>query len=113
VLQSLLILLIAKSAKKPGCKMNLFQNIEKVGEKNRIVPGWLRFLIVAPFLTVAIYMMVEQSGLYYSIREFQFDLMDAHYLVLTYGLTLIICLLPAIPLIYLARRHYEKKSSNS
>lgn len=93
--------------------MNPFENIEKAGEKNKIVPVWLRSLIVLPFLAIAIYMMVNRSGIYYSIREFQYDLMDAHYLVITYGLTLIICLTPAIVLIYFARRHYEKKKGQS
>lgn len=89
--------------------MSLFQNIEEIGEKNKIVPGWLRFLIVLPLLSLAVYMMVEQNGIYYSIREFQFGMMDAHYPVLSYGVTLIICLLPAVLLIYLARKQYEKK----
>lgn len=91
----------------------LFESVEEIGEKNKIIPPLVRALIVGPFASAAIYMMIEKTGIYLWLRDVQIDLFDGYYMVLSILLTLIICVLPSIPLIVIARKHYEKKKKAS
>ena len=92
--------------------MGLFQKVEEMGQRNRIVPAWLRAVIIIPCFILAGYMIVEDVWIYQWIKELQLQAFDGYYVVLTGLLTLLPCLIPALVLVTMARKHYEQKEKH-
>lgn len=91
--------------------MKFFEKAEEMGQRNKIVPAWLRAVIIVPLFILCAYMIIEDVGVYVWIKEAQLSAFDGFYVVLTGLLTLLVCLLPALPLVTMARKHYEKKQA--
>ena len=87
------------------------------GDKNKIVPGWLRALYVIPCLIFAVMVMIEMGNLYMYIAEMEAEILDGkYYVILTfllmlvvYVVVLLICLIPAYLLTTITRKIYERR----
>ena len=97
--------------------MAILEKAVEMGARNKIVPGWLRAVLVLPFVAGGIVFMVYLGNVYYTIAKIQASWFDgSYYLVLTllltilvYLLILVVSLIPGLLLTNLARRSYEKK----
>ncbi|GEM_PF-6528792 len=82
--------------------------IEELGEKNRAIPGWIRFLVAAPLIGIASYWVFDYRGIYRWLAELQLSLFDEYHVFLSAILTYLICLVPVFPIFRLLRRRYNQ-----
>ncbi|MBI3134581.1 MAG: hypothetical protein HYZ14_07900 [Bacteroidetes bacterium] len=94
----------------------MFEKAAQAGNRNKIVPGWLRALLVLPFVAGGIVLMVYMGNIYDAVADIQVSWFDRYYVIITglitlvvYLFILLISLIPGIILTILARRFYEKK----
>lgn len=95
----------------------MIEKISKAGERNKIVPGWLRAVFVLPFVIGGIILMVSLGNIYDELAIIQASWFDGKYYILinmlmtilVYLLILVISLLPGLILTFIARRVYEKR----
>jgi hypothetical protein len=92
----------------------------KSSEKNKLVPGWIRALIIIPCLAGCTALMIYCGNIFDFIAEVQIGWFDKYYVIVTFLITvvvylfiLVICLIPAAVLIRLVRVFYEKKQNAS
>jgi hypothetical protein len=93
------------------------EKIASAGEKNKIVPVWLRAFFVLPCLAACVWLMIYMGNVYMYIAEIEASILDgSYYVILTflltavvYGVVLIVCLVPALILTNIARKFYERK----
>jgi hypothetical protein len=83
-------------------------NIEELGQKNRAIPGWLRFLVAAPFLGIASYWVFGYHGLYRVLAELEMSIFGAYEVFLTGAITYLLCMVPIFPIFRLLRKKYDK-----
>ena len=87
------------------------EKVEELGRRNRVIPAYIRALVVAPFVALDVYMIVEKKWIYLWLRDLQIDSFDGYYMLLTIMLTTIISVAPALPVISIIRKRYEAKSN--
>jgi len=83
-------------------------NIEELGQKNRAIPGWLRFLVAAPFLGIASYWVFGYHGLYRILAELEMSIFGAYEVFITGAVTYLLCMIPIFPIFRLLRNKYDK-----
>lgn len=99
----------------------MLESALKSGEKNKLVPAWLRACIIIPCFACAIFCMIFYlSGTFDYIANIQISWFDGYYVIITtllnvlvYLLVLLISLIPAVILIRLLSPLYEKKQKES
>lgn len=73
----------------------------------RRVPVWLRVAIIVPPFAYAIYSAATFTGVYSYIAHLEARMLDGTYAVkLTFLLTLLVCLLPALALMSVVKRMF-------
>jgi hypothetical protein len=93
------------------------EKLASAGEKNKIVPVWLRAFFIMPCLVVCVWLMIYMGNVYMYIAEMEASMLDgSYYVILTFLLTavvyaavLLVCLVPALILTNIARKFYERK----
>ncbi len=99
----------------------MLESAIKSGEKNKLVPGWLRALIIIPcFAGAILFMIFYLGGTFDYIADIQISWFDGYYVVITslltvlvYLVVLLIGLIPAALLIRIIRPIFEKKEKKS
>ena len=86
--------------------------IEELGQKNRAIPGWIRFLVAAPLLGLASYWTFGYHGLYKWMAELQLSWFDAYQVIITGMLTYLICMIPIFPIFRILRTKYDRAPVN-
>lgn len=86
--------------------------------KNLIIPAWVRVLIIVPFLVVFVFITIYLGNVYEMIADVQISWFDRYYVILTfllmmlvYLLLLVICILPGLFIMSIARKFYQNKTN--
>ena len=99
----------------------MLESAIKSGEKNKLVPAWLRALIIIPcFAGAILFMIFYMGGTFDYIADIQISWFDGYYVIITSLLTLLIylvvlllALIPAAILIRIFRPLFEKRDKTA